>query len=438
MTSHMTGRGRARRALLAGSLALGIAAGVVPQPALAADQAQAQPAAGLQTASAEDGAAPADLLPIFVSGSQSIEVGKSVSFRYVLPSGGKVEVSSSDESVVSVELDEATQTITIHAHKVGTATVTLVTQSDFPLPHTTSISLKVTVTASTDPVDPSPVVHAVNVGDVTGGTVSSDHASALPGTKVTLAVRPDAGYRTSKVAVTDAFGRSLSLASSGAGSYSFTMPATDVSVSAEFANEAPKWFSDVDYDQWYAPAVNLVSAKGLMNGYGGTDTFGVGKPLTRAELACVLYNYAMPGTGPADPSKVKNETGMPDVEDGAFYTTAANWAVKAGVINGYEHQDGPKTFGPYDPVTFEQLVTIMANMTSGGEAEKADPKALDAFVDGSEVDEWAARPMAWATTRGLVNGWEDKEGRHLGANGIVMRERVAGVIKNAYGLGLMR
>lgn len=388
----------------------------------------------------QDSSAAGLLPPVVVPNSGTVEAGKTLTFHYVVPDGGEVTVTSSDETVASVTVDPETQTVTVHAHKAGTVTITVSVSRDWPTPHTLSTSFKLTVTASTDgpgSTDPS-FAHAVTIADATGGTVTSDHASAVSGERVSLSVRPDAGFRTARVTVADAFGRGVALESEGDGSYAFTMPGSSVTVRAEFASEAPKWFSDVDYAQWYAPGVNLVSSKGLMNGYGSSDQFGVGKTLTRGELACVLFNYSMPGMGPTDPSAVKNETGMADVQDGQFYTTAANWAVRAGVISGYDHEDGSKTFGPYDPVTFEQLVAIMGNLLDKDGTGAADQAALAKFADGSDVSEWARGQMAWAVQEGLVNGSEEGGALYLHAKGNVARERVAGVIKNAYDLGLMK
>ncbi|WP_297156015.1 leucine-rich repeat protein, partial [uncultured Ellagibacter sp.] len=133
-------------------------------------------------------------------------------------------------------------------------------------------------------------------------------------------------------------------------------------------------FSDVDYGEWYAPGVSFVVAKGLMRGYSDSDAFGVGNSLTRAELAMILWRYTDPDAAAAFVAEEsKNETGLPDVADGEWYTGAANWAVSAGVINGYEGENGERTgFGPSDPVTCEQLLLILYNL----KGTPADPSSL--------------------------------------------------------------
>ena len=195
-------------------------------------------------------------------------------------------------------------------------------------------------------------------------------------------------------------------------------------------------FADVDYEAWYAPAVSLVAEKGLMRGYGDTGIFGVGNTLTRAELATILWRYADPEAEAAFVAESsQNETGLPDVLGGQWYTGAVNWAVSAGVINGYQGLDGGRTgFGPNDPVTCEQLLAVLRNLTGGD----GDPSALDAVVDGGSVSPWAQSAAAWALDAGLVKGYEQEDGaRVLAPAERIARERVATVLSNAFDLAIL-
>ena len=195
-------------------------------------------------------------------------------------------------------------------------------------------------------------------------------------------------------------------------------------------------FADVDYEAWYAPAVSLVAKKGLMRGYGDMGIFGVGNTLTRAELATILWRYADPEAEAAFVAESsQNETGLPDVLGGQWYTGAVNWAVSAGVINGYQGLDGGRTgFGPNDPVTCEQLLAVLRNLAGGD----GDPSALDAVVDGGSVSPWAQSAAAWALDVGLVKGYEREDGaRVLALAEHIARERVATVLSNAFDLAIL-
>lgn len=102
----------------------------------------------------------------------------------------------------------------------------------------------------------------------------------------------------------------------------------DVTYVAQFAS-IPSEFPDVDYAEWYAEGVSFCSAKGLITGYAeGPDAglFGVGRPLTRAQFAMILWRAADPEAAAAyKPADVSNTTGMDDVESFVWYTGAANW-----------------------------------------------------------------------------------------------------------------
>ena len=205
-------------------------------------------------------------------------------------------------------------------------------------------------------------------------------------------------------------------------------------------------FSDVADTDWFAPAVAKVADAGLMIGYSGSDLFGVGHTLTRAELATILWRDANPVEAEAYSGIAENETSMADVEADAFYTAAVNWAVENGVVDGVELSDGSRAFQPDRAVTFEETVAMIAKYakafrgaTVDGETlEKlADDGALERFADAGSVSSWARANMTWATEEGLVNGEKTDEGTLLKPVSDLMRERAAGVLSNAIDLKII-
>ena len=67
--------------------------------------------------------------------------------------------------------------------------------------------------------------------------------------------------------VKDASGNKLKLTDKGNGKYTFTMPGSKVTVSAEFVEEqAASIFADVPADAYYAKAVEWAVKKGITNG----------------------------------------------------------------------------------------------------------------------------------------------------------------------------
>ncbi len=193
-------------------------------------------------------------------------------------------------------------------------------------------------------------------------------------------------------------------------------------------------FSDVAESDWFSGAVSKVADAGLMSGYAGTDEFGVGHALTRAELATILWRDADPADSEAYDGTAENATGMADVAANAFYTAAANWAVANGVVDGVEAADGSRAFEPDRAVTFEEAVAMIAKYAKAADGDAA---TLDGFADGASVSDWARGTMTWAVESGLVNGEPTDEGTMLRPVSDIMRERAAGVLSNAIDLKIV-
>ena len=208
-----------------------------------------------------------------------------------------------------------------------------------------------------------------------------------------------------------------------------------VKVKAAENNDSKVTFSDVEPDAWYAEAVSFVAAKGLIRGYEGTTLYGVSNTLTRAELAVILWRYFDPAAEAAyDGVSAKNTTGMADVVDNTWYTAAANWAVDNGVINGKVDASGKRYFDPQATVEFQELVSMLVNMTaSKAEVDATDAASLNTFTDSATVADWAEHTMAYALNAGLYRGYPQADGTvQVAANEDVMRVRAAGVLMNGY------
>ena len=201
-------------------------------------------------------------------------------------------------------------------------------------------------------------------------------------------------------------------------------------------------FTDVDYSSWYGDAVSYVASKGLITGY--TDgvkagQFGVGDVLTRAQLATILWRNACPDEYASyDPETAKDTTGIDGSADSMYYTAAANWAVKNGVITGFDREDGSKDFAADDDVSFEQLVTILSRLCATDAELDAAGSDLSAFADGDLASSWSRGAFAWAAAKGLVQGYDEPTGKYLRPGDPVARERVAVVLMRAFEMGIMK
>lgn len=215
----------------------------------------------------------------------------------------------------------------------------------------------------------------------------------------------------------------------------------DVELWAKWKEQKPApVFTDVDYSDtsWYGEAVTCVASKGLITGYSGTTLFGVGDVLTRAQLATILWRNACPDEYASyDPETAVDATGIDGSADGMYYTAAANWAVKNGVITGFDREDGSKDFAADDDVSFEQLITILSRLCATKEELDAAGTDLSAFADGNLASSWSRGAFAWAAARGLVQGYDEPTGKYLMPGDPVARERVAVVLMRAFEMGIM-
>ncbi len=219
---------------------------------------------------------------------------------------------------------------------------------------------------------------------------------------------------------------------------------------AEIASAEAHAFPDVDETRWYAEGVSYAVENGLMSGYSGgarDGYFGVGDVLTRGQLATMLWRLSCPDESAAyDMASAVNGSAMADVEDGAYYTAAANWAAEKGVINGFDI-DGHREFRPYEPVTTEQFCCILANyrnqQSSIEEAcEEPNRSILEAqlardFNDSYMISDYAFGSVALAcyyavsTGGAWINGYDNPDGtRSLRPQEALTRERAATLLKN--------
>lgn len=151
-------------------------------------------------------------------------------------------------------------------------------------------------------------------------------------------------------------------------------------------------YTDVKGTDWFYEAVKYTSVNGLMNGM-GNDTFEPQTEMTRAMLVTVLYR----AEGSPDVSGLENP--FKDVNKG-WYTDAVCWAAANQIVNGVS--DG--IFAPDDPVTREQMVTILYRYTDyKGKVSEARAD-LDSFPDADQVRSYAKEAMRWAVAEDLIRG----------------------------------
>ena len=261
------------------------------------------------------------------------------------------------------------------------------------------------------------------VGD--NGTISVDRY-ATEGDKVTITVSPDEAYMLDDMTVTSG-GKDVEVTDNGDGTYTFTMPSGDVKIEVTFAEDpdweeepampfvdvdendwfydvvlyaydnglmtgvsatefAPNQtttrgmivsmlarlegvtsaedagFADVAANDWYATAVNWAASVGVVNGY-EDNTFRPNAPITREQMAAILYNYA-----DYKGYDVSARADLSDYADAADVSSWAedvlSWANAEGLIKGMT----TTTIAPQGETTRAQTAAMFERFLTAHEA----------------------------------------------------------------------
>lgn len=166
-------------------------------------------------------------------------------------------------------------------------------------------------------------------------------------------------------------------------------------------------FTDTQGGAWYADAVLWASQQGVVSGY-GNGLFGVDDPVSREQIAAILWRHA--GSPAADAG-----ADFSDEEDISDYAAqAVDWARAAGVISG---ADG-NHFLPQDNATRAQVAAILHNyltMEEGGSQTQAEGvvRTTAGLVQGTKEEgiyRYLGVPYAQASERFVpaeeVTPWE--------------------------------
>ena len=225
----------------------------------------------------------------------------------------------------------------------------------------------------------------VSAPSVKHGDVTVSPKTASKGDTVTITVKPDSGYELDTLTVKDASGSKIKVKDKGDGKFTFTMPASKVTVSAEFAEIETLDFADVSTDAYYYEAVKWAAKKGITGGT-GDGTFNPNGSCTRAHIVTFLWRAA----GSPEP---KSTVSFADVPADSYYAKAVAWAVENGITLG----TGDGTFSPNATCTRAQIVTFLYR------ALGTAPTTVNGFTDVT-ADAFYADAVAWAVESGVTNG----------------------------------
>ncbi len=116
-------------------------------------------------------------------------------------------------------------------------------------------------------------------------------------------------------------------------------------------------FTDVVSGKWYTNAIIWANQKGVVGGY-GNGLFGPDDPITREQLAVMLWRYA------GNPPAANKELHFDDAgEAGSFALEALQWSVENGIITGY----GDRRINPKGLATRAQAAQMLMRYLKGME-----------------------------------------------------------------------
>ena len=230
--------------------------------------------------------------------------------------------------------------------------------------------------------------YSITVKSSKNGDMTASHKTASKGTAVTLTVDPDKGYVLDTLTVLDGKDKEIKLTEKN-GKYTFTMPASKVTVEAMFKAAGNNPFTDVPAGSYYEDAVIWAVEKGITNGV-SSNMFAPNDPCTRAQIVTFLWRAA----GSPAPKSMSSFT---DVPADAFYAKAVAWAVENGITSG----TGEGKFSPDATCTRAQSVTFLWRSQKSPAAGTANP-----FAD-VKADAYYAAAVQWAVETGVTQGTGD-------------------------------
>ena len=187
----------------------------------------------------------------------------------------------------------------------------------------------------------------------------------------------------------------MKLTDKGNGKYTFTMPGSKVTVSAEFVEEqVASTFADVPTGAYYAKAVEWAVENGITNGK-ANGLFGSNDPCTRGQIVTFLWRAA------GSPAPKGTVTVPTDVLPGSYCYNAVAWAIENGITNSLA--DG--SFGAGGACTRAQCVALLfrSAMANGLEAVTLQD-LISGFGDAAELPAYAVPAMNWALSSRIVQG----------------------------------
>ncbi|SHK22549.1 S-layer homology domain-containing protein [Tepidibacter formicigenes] len=163
-----------------------------------------------------------------------------------------------------------------------------------------------------------------------------------------------------------------------------------------FAKEYTKSFSDLENTKWAKDAVEIMAAKGIVNGK-ENNKFSPNDNITRAEFAALI-------TRMLKCVDCDSEIPFEDVNKNDWYYKSIASAYSNGLING----KGDTVFDPNGDITREEMSKIIASVLERKGYKRAKIEELNVFKDKEKIASWAKEGVATSVREGIINGIDEK------------------------------
>ena len=363
------------------------------------------PSAGVYTVTASAGDITSNTLTITVTDSSATIDSMTPTNKSLTASGGDVEFTITGTNLSDGIVVKATDEITATTSGTDMEQKAVLT---FPANDSTTDAATYTVTNSLDDTVTASVTvakkssgssgggstggggggiatYTITIAETENGNVTASAKTAAKGADVTLTVTPDTGYTLETLTVTDKDGKEVTLTD-----HTFTMPASQVTVKATFAEvvtEPETPFVDVADDAYYYDAVLWAAENGITGGVDDTH-FAPNATCTRAQAVTFLWRAA------GSPAPKSSEMPFEDVAAGSYYYDAVLWAVENGITDG----TSATTFSPDAVCSRGQIVTFLWRSQKSPASDSVNP-----FTDVA-ADAYYSSAVLWAVENGITAG----------------------------------
>lgn len=152
-------------------------------------------------------------------------------------------------------------------------------------------------------------------------------------------------------------------------------------------------FNDID-NHWAKSEISTMSNKGYVNGNNGM--FRPNDSITRAEFVSMMVRIL-------DIESENANSSFIDVNSSDWFAPNVLAAVKNGMVKGYEDN----TFRPHDPITRQEIGTIIGSILNENISDAQISEILSVYND--KIADWAKLKVAISVKAGIIQGLPGNE-----------------------------